>query len=138
MKLILSLFCFIVILKSSQAQDSLEVIQLQKSFSKGNQNGYLVKIPQAKYKDVISEWKKYIRLKTKNNVKEVDGEFHLVNIVLPEITPDTISIYSIIKSNEGYVEFLSFFEDKNSDYYSSKNESVSSNIEKLIRDFAVA
>ena len=82
-------------------------------------NGFSVKIPQTKLKDVVSYWKKNIHNKNKINVKEIDGEYYLAKTIIPELSKDSIIIYSVIKENSTDVEVVSFFSNNDIDFYSS-------------------
>ena len=137
MKLISSLLLLFVQITASLAQDSLKVTEVKKNFSKGNYNGYSVKIPQARLKDVVSDWKKNIHQKNKISVKEIDGEYFLAKTIIPELSPDSVIIYSTITANPTDVEIVSFLSGNDSVFYStSSNPVISSNISTFIRNFA--
>jgi hypothetical protein len=120
------------------AQDKLEVTEIQKTMSKGNQPGFTVKIPNAKIKTVISDWKKYLHQDNKTKINEVDGEYILHNTTITTISPDTINIYSIINTNQTDVDLFAFFNRNDSGFYSSANNpGICSNFSKYIRNFAV-
>jgi hypothetical protein len=137
MKLLLNLF-FIFLVTVSNAQDKLEVIEMQKTMSKGSQPGFMVKIPNAKLKTVISDWKKYLRQDNKTKINENDGEFSLMNTNVATISADTINIYSLVNANQTDVDLVGFINRKDSAFEStSNNPEISSNFSKYIRNFAV-
>jgi hypothetical protein len=135
------LFSFLLLLRISNlhAQDSLEVQEVKKTISAGMQNGYSVTIPQARLKDVISDWKKYLHQKNKSSLKELDGEYLLSKGVLPDLSPDSVIVYSTVKaSTPATVELNVFVSGKDSVFYSGTiNPAMSTAIATYIRNFAV-
>ncbi len=139
MKLLLTLFFLLTQINNTLAQDSLKVTEINKTFSKGTQNGYCIKIPQTKIKNAISYWKKIINQKNKISVKEIDGEYILDKTKIPEISSDSIIIYSIFIENPTYVEIVSFVSGNDTDFYSTaSNPNISSNFIIFIHKYAVS
>lgn len=137
MKFVTALILLSVHLATVFAQDTLKVYEVKKTFSKGNHNGFSVKIPKAKLKEVISGWKKNINQENKISIKEIEGEYYLAKTIIPELSSDSIIIYTIIKPNPTYVELVSFVSGDDSIFYSfASHPSISLNISEFIRNFA--
>jgi hypothetical protein len=121
------------------AQETLEVTEVNKSFSQGNQTAFRVTIPQSKLKEVISGWKKYIRKNNKSDFKEMDGEYILSKSIIPDISNDSITMYSIFNTGNGTdIELNIFVSNKDSVFISTSSDSkTSTNIRDYLRKFAV-
>jgi len=133
------LLILILLTNTLYAQDSLEVKESEKKFNDGHYPAFIIKIPQAKFKDVKSNWKKYLQQKGKLNPKEVDGEFVLKGTKIPEISSDTIVSYSIVTANTNDVEIVARFGNNESEFYSSsKKPDIATNIKTFLRSFAMA
>ena len=121
------------------AQDSLEVKEVIQPFSKGNHTGYTVIIPQAKLKDVSSGWKKYLRERTKANYSALDKEFILTKSIVPDISSDSIIIYTKFFETPKNTQLNVFVSHGTSMFYNSNdNPETASKIKSFIRNFAVA
>jgi hypothetical protein len=132
------LLFFLLISTVIKAQDTLEIKESNKKFSTGEYNSFSIKIPQAKFKDVKSNWKKYLHEKGKTNPKEVDGEFVLKATGVPDISADTILSYSKVEENSKYVEVTACFGNNLGEFYSSsKNPEIAERVNKLLRNFAI-
>jgi hypothetical protein len=132
------LFFFLLLSTIIKAQDSLNVIESDKKFSGGEYNSFSVKIPQTKFKEIKSDWKKYLHEKGKINPKESDGEYVLKGTVVQDISKDTILSYSIVKENLSGVEVSVCFGNNQGEFYSSlKYPEIAERIKKLLRNFAV-
>ncbi len=134
----LLLFVLALNLTIAEGQDTLQVTEVQKTFSKGQHTGFSVYIPQAKLKEVASDWRKYQREKNKSDYKEVKGEYILSKTNIPEISTDSIIVYSILSATTTQINLVAFVSGDDSVFYSSTiNPSISGKINSYIRNFAV-
>jgi low affinity Fe/Cu permease len=134
----LLLFVLTLTLAIAEAQDTLQVTEVQKTFSKGQHTGFSVYIPQAKQKDVTSDWKKYQREKNKSDYNEVKGEYILSKTIIPEISSDSIIVYSIVSAGTTQINLTAFVTGNDSVFYNSSiNPNISGKINTYIRNFAV-
>ena len=137
MKILVTLLCIFIQINTNHAQDTLKVEEVKKGFSKGYQNGFSAKIPNAKLKEVVSDWKKYIHQKNKVSIKEIDGEYFLAKTIIPELSTDSLMIYSLFIPNPTNVEIISFVSSDDINFYSfSSNSTLSLSISEFIRNFA--
>ena len=137
MKKLISLLFILFQITAIHAQDTLKVVEVKKGFSKGFQNGFSAIIPNAKLKDVVSGWKKYIHQKNKVSIKEIDGEYFLAKTIIPEISTDSLMMYSLFIPNPTNVEIISFVSSDDINFYSfSSNSTLSLSISEFIRNFA--
>lgn len=138
MKSLITLTLLFQISIIASAQDTIKVNEVELTFSKGNHHGFSVNIPQAKLKDVISDWKKYIRQKNKGNISENKGEYVLSKTIIPDLSPDSLIIYSIITTNVDDFGLVAFITGNDSVFYSSLfNPELSLKIKNYIHNFAV-
>jgi hypothetical protein len=138
MKILLSLVITFVSLNIF-AQDSLVVTEETNSMSRGSQNGFSILIPQTKSKNVISDWKKFLREKNKSSYNEINNEYVLSMSVVPDISKDSILIYSVFSQVPAGTHLTSYFSSKDSTFYSSKSDAnISGRISSYLRNFAVA
>lgn len=133
--------CFIS--NMAVSQENIEVKVEKATMSQGMQTAYVVKIPMAVLKDVQNSWIKRLQENIKTKVLNVNDEFVLSNVVIGEITLDTISIYSLfIEKEDGVV--LNVFVRIDSIFFSPKEdktqlaaEKTDSGIKNYVRRFAV-
>ncbi len=122
------------------AQENIMVITTEKSMSRGKQPGFSVIIPQAKLKDVTSDWKKYVKQKGKSDYKERDDEYILYKTVIPEINSDSVILYTTFSAlADTAVELTSFICSKDSVFFGSAggDEETAKNYNTFVRNFAV-
>ena len=129
---------FILLVNLVFAQDSLNVSQVEKAMSHGTHVGFAVDIPQAKLKDVVNAWKKYIkRGETKASVEFIENEYQINGTALTNISAQPMNVYTTIKEAEKAIRLTSFFTEDDSNYIStSLNTEKASATEKLMKDFA--
>ncbi|MEO8088558.1 MAG: hypothetical protein ABI763_17200 [Bacteroidota bacterium] len=120
------------------AQDSLHVSQAEKQMSRGIHNGFSVDIPQARLKDVVNAWKKYIkRGDNKASVENNEDEYQITGTALTNITPQPMNVYAQIKEVEKAIRLTAYFTPDDSNYISSVvNGDQVYATERLMKDFA--
>jgi hypothetical protein len=134
----LSIFCACLFPVFLIAQKEIKVTEIEKEMSMGVKPAYVVSIPQAKLKDVNSDWKKYIKKDAKGKVEEDKGETRLIGAVNKNVSPFPFNILSkVLESSDG-VQLSVWASD--GDLFISTNASPDKSvaIQKYIRDFAVA
>ena len=130
----------LLIFACAEAQDSLYVTQEQKEMSHGIHNGYTVNVPQARLKDVVNAWKKYIRRgETKSSVESNNDEYQITGTALVNITPQPMNVYAQIKEAEKFIRVTAYFTADDSIYLSSAvNPDQSEAASRMMKDFARA
>jgi predicted nucleic acid-binding Zn-ribbon protein len=137
---IMLLFVFII---PSFSQETIEVKVEEAVMSKGMQPGYVVNIPMAVLKDVQDDLIKRLQENNKTKVIDNKGELSMPNVVISEITKDTISIYTLLIEKEGgvvmnvFVEIENVFFSPSEDKTQLSAEKTDSGIKNYIRRFAV-
>ncbi len=140
-RIIIALYLSIFSFGFSNAQDTLHVSQEDKLMSKGTHTAFVVDIPQARVKDVVSAWKKYIkRGETKSSVESNDdNEFQIIGTQIVNISPQPMNVYALIKEAEKAVRLTAFFTEDDSVFVSSKvSEEKAQAASMLMKDFARA
>lgn len=134
-KLILLL---LLISNISKAQDSLSVTEMNRSFSLGNKNCFVMDIPQTNYKSARSNWKSYLKKQSKRNSIEKNGEITLPLGPLQDVTTDSITVFTTIVS-EGVLTKLCVFVMMNDSSFlsSSTNGEASNSMNHFIRKFGI-
>jgi len=128
------LFSFFLV----KAQDSLHVTEAPMLMSKGTNNGYTVIIPQARAKDIISTWKKYIKQgESKSSMEDLDGEYLAKGTTLVNISPQPMNVYVQIKDMEKSVRLTAYFTEDDSNFISSaSNPEKGKAAENYVRNYA--
>ena len=86
----------------SFAQKDIVINETLKNMSAGNQNAYVVLIPQTTIKSVVEDWKKYIRKDTKAKPEDNSGETKIVGASCKNISPGPLNIYAaFLETSEG-------------------------------------
>jgi len=123
---------------SLQAQDSLHVSQKDKQMSRGIYTGFSVDIPQAKLKNIVNAWKKYIkRGETKSSVEKNGEEYQVSGTSIVNVSAKQMNVYATIKDVEKAIRITAFFAEDDSIFISSAVSAEKAEaIEKLMKDFA--
>lgn len=128
---------------TSYSQETLEIKITQAQMSKGMQTCYSVEIPGAILKTVQQNWIKKLQENIKVKVVENGPELVLAKVLKPEITSDTISIYSLLIQKDTIVE-VDIFVEIDSVFFSPKDDKtdlatdkIDNNIKNYLRSFAV-
>lgn len=119
------------------AQKELKITEQEKDMSMGARNAYVVDIPQAKLKDVISDFKKYIKKDAKGKLNDDKGEISMLGAVNKNISSLPFNIFGrFVESSEGVT--VSIWIADGETFVSSKltpDKSVAAN--KYLKDFAI-
>lgn len=119
------------------AQKELKITEQEKEMSMGARNAYVVDIPQAKLKDVISDFKKYIKKDAKGKSNEDKGEISMLGAVNKNISSMPFNVFGrFVESSEGVTVSIWVADGEN--FVSSKatpDKSVA--VSKYLKDFAI-
>lgn len=119
------------------AQKELKITEQEKQMSMGTQNAYVVDIPQAKLKDVISDFKKYIKKDAKGKLIDDKGEVSMIGAVNKNISSLPFNVFGrFVESSEGVT--VSIWVADGETFVSSKlspDKSVA--VSKYLKDFAI-
>lgn len=134
---------FLIINISVYGQLQIEVKNNNAQMSKGNQPCYTVQVPQTDLKTVQQAWIKELQNGNKAKVKEISQELVMLGAVKPEITSDSINIYSLLIPGDSLVTLHAFFEIKgaffgpDADKTLLATDKIDNNIKLYMRTFAV-
>ena len=120
------------------AQDTLKVIEMNRSFSLGTKNAFVIEIPQPVLKKAQSNWKSYLKKQSKRSLTDKSGEVTLAKGPLLLLGVDSISVFSTMNQMETKVKLCVFFMMSDSTFLSSEidsEKSIAAN--KFVRTFAV-
>jgi hypothetical protein len=119
------------------AQKELKITEQEKDMSMGARNAYVVDIPQAKAKDVISDFKKYIKKDAKGKLNDDKGEISMLGAVNKNVSSMPFNVFGrFVESSEGVT--VSIWVADGETFVSSKltpDKSVAAS--KYLKDFAV-
>jgi hypothetical protein len=137
------LLSFILSALTAFPQENIQVTIKQAQMSKGNYPCYSVKIPQAELKSVQQNWVKKLQEGNKIKVKEVDQELTLIGALKPELTPDSVNIFSLLVQTDSavtlnmFIEIDSVFFGPKDDKTDLASDKTDNSIRNYIRAFAV-
>lgn len=125
------------------SQENIEVTEETVNMSQGEQPGYIVRVPQADYEQVLKEWKKIIRHDTKSKVEENEHELLIEGTHISSIYHKPINVYSAVIHKDSAVKIVAVYEI-DSVFFSFSEEKADLNaekthhhIEKFMREFAI-
>jgi hypothetical protein len=137
------IFTLILVSQSASSQVAIEVKNTEAIMSKGTQPCYVVQIPQAELKTVQQNWIKKLQESTKIKVKELGQELVLSGAVKPELTSDTVNIYSLLILKDSTI-IINVFIEIDSSFFSPKedktdlaSDKIDNSIRNYLRTFAV-
>ncbi|MFN8277124.1 MAG: hypothetical protein U0T84_06560 [Chitinophagales bacterium] len=120
------------------AQKEINVEPQDKENSQGTKPAFVMVIPQNSMKDVMDDWKKFIKKDSKGKIEEVKGELKLVGAVNTNITPNPFTIVSkMVETPEG-VQLTAWFTDGDVDIAPKTDPDKSVAIQKMMHDFGVS
>lgn len=117
---------------------NIEILDGERTFSKGTFPSYQFTIPQAYLKDVSKNWQKYIKAGSKGKVAEANGETIIAGAVNKNVSGTTFDIYStLVETTEG-VRLTAWLVGPDSAYISKANNTDRDlAAQKYLHDFAV-
>lgn len=165
MKRILFLTAILSISMLGYSQQDIEVTVSTKTMSKGSQMAITVFIPEAKVKDVIPLWKKYVNNRgigehlgnlatqfgnifrssdnqvdrDKLKVEKKGDEWYVRSIEEESVSTHSIDVYARASEADGKCMFSAFFQYTDSVFVNEENEEPFkiNNFKTFIRDFGV-
>ena len=132
------LFVLFLTTNFCNAQDTLKVEELNRSFSLGNKNAFVIEIPQADLKKVQSNWKTYLKKQNKRTITDKNGEITLSKGPIQTVSADSITVFSTLNAGETKVKLSVFLMMSDSSFLSSeKNSEAASAASRLLRTFGI-
>lgn len=132
------LFALFLISNFCIGQDTLKVEEMNRSFSLGNQNAFVIEIPQADLKKVQSNWKTYLKKQNKRTITDKNGEITLSKGPIQTVSSDSITVFSTLSAGETKVKLSVFLMMSDSSFLSSeKNSEAASAASRLLRTFGI-
>ncbi|MBK6987666.1 MAG: hypothetical protein IPH33_05180 [Bacteroidetes bacterium] len=132
------LFALFLTTNFCNAQDTLKVEELNRSFSLGNKNAFVIEIPQADLKKVQSNWKTYLKKQNKRTITDKNGEITLSKGPIQTVSADSITVFSTLNAGETKVKLSVFLMMSDSSFLSSeKNSEAASAASRLLRTFGI-
>jgi hypothetical protein len=129
---------FILISGICQAQENLVVQEMERSFSLGNRNAFVIDIPQAQLKKVQSNWRTYLKHQSKRPAALKDGEIILPYGIIPALGSDSMTVFGIVSPDGTKIKLSAFFMLKDSSFLSTAvNSERSAAVNNLIRQFGI-
>lgn len=125
------------------AQTPVEVERKTVKMSQGEQQAYIVNIPETDFDEVTKDWKKIIRQNTKSKVEEVGQELVIKGTYISEIHNGSINIYSTLMKDDSAVRLVAVFEidsvffNFSEDTKDLHTEKTNNHITHFLRHFAV-
>ena len=122
----------------SQAQENLVVQEMDRSFSMGNKNAFVIDIPQAQLKKVQSNWKTYLKHQSKRPAASKDGETTLPFGIIPALGNDSMTVFSIVSPDGTKIKLSAFFMLKDSSFLSTAVDSEkAAAVNNFVRQFGI-
>lgn len=129
---------FLILPSGTLAQDSLNVIEIRQEMSKGNQNSFQVLIPRERDNRVLKDWKKLLKKETGTRIVRSGSEWYGSGAVLPSMSRDTFSVYSVIERVNSKTRLTVYFMKSDSSFVDSeKDAAAAASIRLLVRNFSV-
>jgi hypothetical protein len=119
------------------AKKDIVITETLKNMSAGNQSCYVMLIPQAALKDVLDDWKKYVRKDTKAKPEENSGETRILGAINKNISPFPINIYATFLETSQGIQISAWFSDGASFISTQANSDRSVAVQNYLHNFAV-
>ncbi|GIV34031.1 MAG: hypothetical protein KatS3mg031_1566 [Chitinophagales bacterium] len=137
--LLLALFSTILTFaqNNTSVPEPIQVEDIVKTISRGNQPGLKVLLYQTEKKDAESQWDALLRKKAKAKTENAQNEIIARGITLKEVSNRPLNIYAVFNPYADYVEMYVFFETDSVFLTKTVNETEYLSARKFVRDFAV-
>jgi hypothetical protein len=138
MLLITTSFLLLLIGTAAFAQKEITVVAINKKMSRGEQPGFQTFIPEGKWKDITSAYKKQLEENTKIDAKEIGGEVVSYGVINKNFSSKPFTVFSkFLETPEG-VDMVVFVTEDSVNFVSeSSDPDKLVALKKSIRDFAV-
>lgn len=121
-----------------QAQESIEVKEQSKSFSRGSFTAFTMEVPQANWRTVLSDWKTFLKQQSKKSVSDKNGEIFLAKCLIGRLGADSIAVYSTVVSQPERILISAFyFVDDSLPINSTTYTEKAGSIKVFMREFGV-
>ena len=117
------------------AQNAILISEDTKDMSAGSKNCYITLIPQAKAKDVISDWKKMLQKTTKEKLQDNNGETKATMVSVPNISTTPLTVYAKFVESTSGVQLSSWFAQGDSFIATTVSADKSIAVQKYLHDF---
>ena len=131
------LIASIAIPSLSFAQLDITISETQKNMSAGNQNCYVMLIPQTTAKDVIGDWKKYIKKDAKSKPTDNSGETMIQGASCKNISPNPLNISAVILETSAGVQLSTWFSEGDAFISTQTNSDKSIGVQNYLHNFGV-
>lgn len=119
------------------AQTEIDIQNTRRLMSKGEQPGFLVRIPGSALPDAEKAWMKEIRKGNKVKPSKSREEIAIQQAVLGTIRSDAMNVYARFYQDSKDVLLYAFFEIDSVFFDGTENPDLSGNIRNYLRDFAI-
>jgi hypothetical protein len=131
-------FAFFILVVLAFAQQTINIDEAIRPFSKGNYPSYELEIPQTHLSDITKEWLKYLKNGSKSKPVEANGEIWIIGAVNANVSPAPFNVYSKLLETTTGVELTAWLTDNDSVYISRDQNNRDLAVQKYLNDFAAA
>ncbi len=131
-------FALVIVAIASFAQQTINIDEAIRPFSKGSYPSYELEIPQSHLSDISKEWMKYLKTGSKNKPVDANGEISINGAVNANLSPAPFNVYSKLLETTTGVKLTAWLTDDDSVYISKDLNNRDLAVQKYLNDFAAA
>jgi DNA repair exonuclease SbcCD ATPase subunit len=137
MKKIFAILTLVIIsLIVIKAQTILTVTEQTHNMSKGQQNAFVITVPQYTSSDLKDEWESYLKDNGKAKIETNNGEVSALNLSIDKISVNHLNHYALVDDAVDGPKLVAFYAFNDVFVTSANNPVISNSIKKFMTDFA--
>ncbi len=132
---ILILACASFAQSISFAQQKIEVTEGKRPMSKGDNNAFIIEVPQTKTADLQKSWTNYLKSNTKEKIVNEKGEIFVLATVIQRLNDKSLNLYSRFQETTVGTNINTFYQIDDVFVTSENNASVALSVKSFLFDF---
>jgi hypothetical protein len=117
------------------AQQKIEVAEAERPMSKGQQNAFIIEVPQTKIADLQKSWTSYLKNNTKEKIVNEKGEIFVLATVIKRLHDKSLNLYSRFQETTVGTNINTFYQIDDVFVTSENNATVATSIKSFLFDF---
>ena len=117
------------------AQRKIEVTEAKRPMSKGENNAFIIEVPQTKITDLQKSWTNYLKNNAKEKIVNEKGEIFILASIIKRINDKSLNLYSRFQETTVGTNINTFYQIDDVFVTSENNATVATSIKSFLFDF---
>ena len=117
------------------AQQKIEVTEGKRPMSKGENNAFIIEVPQTKIDDLQKSWTNYLKNYSKEKIVNEKGEIFILATIIKRINDKSLNLYSRFQETTVGTNINTFYQIDDVFVSIENNATVATSIKSFLFDF---